>query len=263
MRGARGGAMLLVVVSCVSAAAAMGAVVTGPPPRGRRDVANTPNALMRGNAGAPTPTSPVEASPPRSPASNEPTHFPAGADLGGCRKPSSGKRLVRVTLKPEAELGDLIAWISSITCKQFLLPGTIPSNGKKVTVVAPQPMTREDAYQLFLGALDSVGLTVQPTGRFLRIIETSSAKSSPIPFYAGTTADAPAAPEPTVTRLVRVEHTGADEAAARLGRLKSAHGEIVVATESSLIITDSPSNVDRMLGLLREIDRPTGGGEKP
>jgi len=70
-------------------------------------------------------------------------------DFNTCKKFPAGKRIVKLNLKPDTELGDLIAWISSITCRQFLLPGTIPANSKKVTVVAPELITPEEAYKLF------------------------------------------------------------------------------------------------------------------
>lgn len=98
-----------------------------------------------------------------------------------CRKMPPGKRL-KLNLKPNTELRDLIAWIAAITCKQFVLPGTIASAGKTVTIIAPQPLTSAEAYQLFLHALDSVGLTVYQSGRFMRVIETEKAKASPIPI---------------------------------------------------------------------------------
>ncbi len=100
-----------------------------------------------------------------------------------CRKFPAGKRIVKLNLKPDTELADLVAWISSITCKQFILPGNVASTSKKVTIYAPQLITPEEAYRLFLDALDSVGLTIERTGRLLQIIETAKAKSSPIPFY--------------------------------------------------------------------------------
>jgi hypothetical protein len=231
-------------------------------PRGRRDAANTPNALMRGVppfGAAPSAPRPLVTPPSSVPGMpSEPTHMPVG--IGGCQKAGPGKK-VHVTLKPDADLGDLIAWISSVTCKQFLLPGGIPANSKKVTIIAPQPISRADAYQLFLSALDSVDLTVEPTGRFLRIIETLHAKTSPLPFY-GDAVPTAAAPEPNVTRLVRVEHTSAGEAAVALGRLKGDEGQIVVADDTSLIITDSAANVKRMLAVLRDLDR-AGPAEKP
>jgi hypothetical protein len=111
---------------------------------------------------------------------------PAAANDNGavssCRKLSPGKRL-KLNLKPNTELGDLVAWIASITCKAFVLPGTIPANSKTVTIVAPEPITSAEAYRLFINALDSVGLTVYSSGRFMRIIETAKVKSAPIPVY--------------------------------------------------------------------------------
>jgi len=92
----------------------------------------------------------------------------------------AGKRL-RLNLKPNTELVDLISWISAITCKHFVVPGTIPSQSKTVTIIAPQPITAAEAYDLFLDALDSVGFTVYASGRVLRVIETSKIRSVPIP----------------------------------------------------------------------------------
>jgi general secretion pathway protein D len=113
------------------------------------------------------------------------THARAAApgrpeSAGTCSKLPAGKRVVKLNLKPETEVADLVAWISSITCRQFLLPD-VPASHAKVTIVAPSLITASEAYQLFLEALDSVGLTVYPSGRFLRIIETAKAKTYPIP----------------------------------------------------------------------------------
>lgn len=181
-------------------------------------------------------------------------------DFNTCKKFPAGKRIVKLNLKPDTELGDLIAWISSITCKQFLLPGTIPANSKKVTVVAPELITPEEAYRLFLGALDSVGLTVEPSGKFLRIIETVKAKTSSVPIY-GEDSDVPLS-ESYVTRLVRVENSDANEVAQVLGRLKGEQGDVIVyPPQGALIITDLASNINRMMRILKEIDQP-GTGEK-
>ena len=112
-----------------------------------------------------------------------------------CRKVPAGKRVVKLSLKPDTEVSDLILWISSVTCRQFLVPGGIDTHAKKVTIIAPQLITPEDAYRLFLDALDSVGLTVVAQGRFLRIIETTAAKTFPVPFYVGN-ARVPSSPGP-------------------------------------------------------------------
>jgi general secretion pathway protein D len=182
-------------------------------------------------------------------------------DFNTCKKFPAGKRIVKLNLKPDTELGDLIAWISSITCKQFLLPGTIPANSKKVTVVAPELITPEEAYRLFLGALDSAGLTVEHSGRFERIVETAKIKTmGGIPVY-GEEADVPSS-ESYVTRLVHVEYVDPNEVSQVLARIKGEQGDIVVfAPQNALIITDLASNIKRMLKVLEQIDRP-GAGEK-
>ncbi len=105
---------------------------------------------------------------------------PAPSRGNECRKLPAGRRIVRLNLKPNTDVADLVAWISSVTCKQFLLPGGLAA-GKTVSVFAPQLLTPEDAYRLFLDALDSVGLTVYPSGGFLRVIEAAGAKTAPIP----------------------------------------------------------------------------------
>jgi hypothetical protein len=97
-----------------------------------------------------------------------------------CIKLPEGKRIVKLNLKPETEVADLVAWISAITCKRFVVPD-LPASHAKVTIVAPRLITTREAYRLFLDALDSVGLTVLPAGPFLRIIESAKAKGSPVP----------------------------------------------------------------------------------
>jgi general secretion pathway protein D len=235
----------------------------------------TPRQLRRANrpgpfgAGGPAIFgSPTGVSPPSSPAAGATTPGAPGAagelagekEFNSCRKFPANRRIVKLNMKPDTELGDLISWISSITCKQFVLPGTIPANSKKVTIIAPQLITPEEAYRLFLSALDSVGLTVAPSGKFLRIIETPRAKTSSIPMM-GDEGDG-ASSESYVTRLVRVDNADVNEVAQVLGRLKGEQGDVIVfAPQGALIITDLASNITRMMRIVKELDQP-GTGEK-
>ena len=118
---------------------------------------------------------------------------PAKQAVGStCRRLPAGRRIVKLNLKPNTDLGDLISWISSITCKQFVL-GNIPVSSKTVTIISPQLITVEEAYGLFVTALDSVGLTVYPAHGYLRVIETSKAKTSPVRLVISDEADTAAA----------------------------------------------------------------------
>jgi hypothetical protein len=88
-----------------------------------------------------------------------------------------------MNLKPEVELPELVAWISSITCKSFVLPGHLSAGGKKLTFVTQGTMTPNEAYSAFLSALDSIGLTVQRAHGYYTIIETAKAKTGSVPVY--------------------------------------------------------------------------------
>jgi general secretion pathway protein D len=256
-----GAGLLLVGVSVARAAGVEGSdqKAVKVPPGGLAQTLNGPGRRRREPPPAVTPT-PAAALPAGAIGTASGGAVIGEKEFNSCKKFPSGKRIVKLNLKPDTELGDLISWISSITCKQFLLPGTIPANSKKVTIVAPELITPEEAYRLFLGALDSVGLTVQPSGKVLRIIETVKAKSGPIPLY-GEDSDVPQN-ESYVTRLIRVENADPNEVAQVLGRLKGEQGDVIVyAPQGALIVTDLASNITRMMHILKEIDQP-GSGEK-
>lgn len=123
---------------------------------------------------------PVSMSDPGTPSTSVPI-----SELGfnTCHKIPADKRAVKVNLKPDVELPELVAWISSITCKSFVLPGHLSGGGKKVTLVTQGAMTTDEAYAAFMTALDSVGLTVERHATYMKIIETSKAKTSSMPVY--------------------------------------------------------------------------------
>ena len=109
-------------------------------------------------------------------------------EFNQCKKLKPGRRNLKVNLKPDSEIGDVIAWYASISCQGILIAGPA-IQGKKVTILSPQLMTPQEAYSLFLGALDSVGLTVETMGEFLRVIETSKARFSATPLSTSSTAN--------------------------------------------------------------------------
>jgi hypothetical protein len=146
----------------------------------------TRDAGVRPAIAAPPPVAPPPPPPPPPPAvPGAPSTSLPVTDLGfnSCKKLPAGKRAVKVNLKPDVELPELVAWISSITCKSFVLPGHLSAAGKKITIVTQGVMTPREAYGTFLSALDSIGLTVEQGPGYLKIIETARAKSASLPVY--------------------------------------------------------------------------------
>ena len=87
--------------------------------------------------------------------------LPGQKEFSQCRKLPAGKRVLKMNFKPDSEIADLIGWMSTITCTSFIT-NKPDVEGKRFTIHSPQLMTAEEVYELFIGALESAGLTVQP-----------------------------------------------------------------------------------------------------
>jgi len=176
--------------------------------------------------------------------------LPGEKEFTECRAFPPDKK-VGITLKPETELLELVGWIKSISCRPFILPANIRQT--KVTIIAPQLVTAGEAYRIFLSALEAMGLTVQPDGRVLKIIESNHARESSIPVI--NPGEAVPRTEQYVTRLLRLKYITTDEVVQVLSRLKGRDGDITpYSTTNTLVITDLASNIRRMEEVVRALD---------
>jgi general secretion pathway protein D len=162
----------------------------------------------------------------------------------------------RITFNLEdAELTDLVRLISSITGKAFILPNK--SRSLKATVYAPQKVTAAEAYRAFLSILELNGLALVPSGRYLKIVESQGVESKTIPLLIDQNVPAE---DRFVTHLYRVNQVSAEDVANLLGRFKSPEGNVTAyAPTNMLIITDTGTNIRRMLRIVGAIDVERGG----
>jgi len=174
--------------------------------------------------------------------------LPGEAAFNECRKYPYYKR-IKVTLKPDSELHDLVAWISGMTCKRFIITGTI--RAPKVTIISPTPITPNEAYRAFLSALNAMGLTVQPAGRYLKIIEIAKGATAPI-MTCGPKRKCPP-DERVVTQIIRLRHVEPDDVATVLRNLTK--GNIITyGATNLLIITDTGANIRRLRKIIQNLD---------
>ncbi|MDI3292167.1 type II secretion system secretin GspD, partial [Polyangium sp. 15x6] len=165
-------------------------------------------------------------------------------------KPRNGNFMVSFNLE-EADLNELVKAISNITGRRFIYGGKLRQI--KATVYSPDKVTVQEAYSAFLSILETNGLTVIPHGRFLKIVETPGVVSQTTPIYGAGTAVP--AEDRFITRMYRVASVDPNEAANVLGKFKSKEGDITVHPSGNLIImTDTGSNVQRMIRILEDID---------
>ncbi|HNO69029.1 MAG TPA: secretin N-terminal domain-containing protein, partial [Pseudomonadota bacterium] len=202
-----------------------------------------------------TATSPSASAAQSAKASTDDLPLPGAAEFLECKAFPPNKK-VNFNLKPEAELTDLVGFIKAISCRPIILPQNIRQS--KVTVIAPETVTASEAYRIFLSSLESMGLTVQPDGKVLKIIESNRAREASIPVISP--GDVVPREERYVTRLLRLKYITADDVVQVLNRLKGRDGDIMpYAAANTLVVTDLASNIRRMEEVVRALDQPMAG----
>jgi general secretion pathway protein D len=165
-------------------------------------------------------------------------------------KAKPGGHLVKFNLQ-DADLAELVNHISGLTGKRFIYGAKVRQI--KATVVSPEPVTLNEAYQAFLSILEVNGMTVVPEGRFLKIIDSAGITNAPTPIYSR---GAPVPEEARfVTRLYRLQNVSSEEVVAVLNKFKSKEGDVTAYGPGQLlIITDTGPQVTRMIRIIEEID---------
>jgi general secretion pathway protein D len=174
--------------------------------------------------------------------------------IGKCRKIPLDT-MINIDFQ-DAPLEDLTKWISCVTEKNFIIASGV-GKGKKITIMSPRSVTVYEAYRAFLASLEINGLTLVPSGKFMKIQDIAKAKSDTLEIFK----DGRAVPmeERFVTRLVALEHIAAEELVGTLEKFKTSAGDIsIYGPTNTLIITDTGANIHRLLDLLDELDVPTG-----
>lgn len=152
---------------------------------------------------------------------------------------------------PNADIKDVIKAISELTHKNFIIDNNVQGH---ITIIAPTRITVAEAWKAFLSALAINGLTVVPSGKFLKIKQARDAQKDAIETYSG--AYYPTS-EVMITRIVQLKHISAEEVSKILRPLLTKQGDLNPYTQTnSLIISDFGSNIERIARILLELDKP-------
>ncbi|KUJ85045.1 type II secretion system protein GspD [Microbulbifer sp. ZGT114] len=157
----------------------------------------------------------------------------------------------RVTLSLDnADIRDLINWAADFTGKNIIVH---PNVKGKVTVVAGDPMTHDEAFDVFMSVLQVNGFSLVEQGGTWKVVPDALAKQQAIPVV-GDSIRAPA--ESLVVRTVRVENISASQLIAMLRPLIPQTGHLAAyADTNTLIIADRAANIEQIVRLVRQLDR--------
>jgi general secretion pathway protein D len=77
----------------------------------------------------------------------------------------------------------MVTLIGELTGRNFLVDDKVRG---RMTLIAPQPVTRAEAYEIFVTALAMQGFTVVSRGPVSTIVPLRDAKTSPLPTVTDT-----------------------------------------------------------------------------
>ena len=150
----------------------------------------------------------------------------------------------------DQDITNVIKQISKATGKNFIIDDKVKG---KVTILSEKMMTKEEAYQAFLSALEVAGFTVVtgPAG-LIKIIALKDALGSPIPIHVDTTPYT----DSFITRLIKLQNISSVDMSNAIKGLISKEGNLFAyPATNTLIITDSGTNIDRLMKIIKELDQ--------
>lgn len=160
-----------------------------------------------------------------------------------------GPEMVYLNVQDQ-DIKDVIRQISKATGKNFIIDDKVRG---KVTILSEKMLTKEEAYQAFLSALEVAGFTVVtgPAG-IIKIVSLKDAMGSPIPIHVDSTPFT----DSFITRLINLENISAVDMSNAIKGLISKDGNLFAyPATNTLIITDSGTNIDRLMKIIKELDQ--------
>jgi general secretion pathway protein D len=170
---------------------------------------------------------------------------------------ASLRKTARFTIHfDKVELDKLVQTVADATCRTFILPDSLRG---KISIVGPEngsaELDSDQFYATFLSALEANGLTVYPSGRFLKIVERGRARQSNIPLVID--GEGPGG-EQMITRVFKLQHAELEPLRALVSQFVAGN-DVIGFPPNVLIASDVASNIRRVEKLIASLDVPKDG----
>lgn len=182
-------------------------------------------------------------------------------DLGSC-KPATGKLAFNFE---KATINEVLDQISRIKCMNFILSDAVKGKND-ITIVSRSPVSVGQAYAAFLSALEANGMALVPAGAFWKVVERKESAKTTIPMYEikdgvlqrltpdeKREGDFPNS-DAQVTLLYDIKYANKDQVQNLVRNLMSKNADLQTPVGSLFILTDSGSNILRILEVLDKVD---------
>ena len=149
------------------------------------------------------------------------------------------------------DLRAFIKYISQVTGKNFVIDDAVKGN---VTVISPAPLSEDEVYKVFESVLEVNGFTALPTENFVKIVPAKTSRTRSMPVVDGREV-VPSPNDHMITQVINLANVRSPEVRKVLAPLVSPDGLLAdYADTNTLIITDYRPNIQRIIGIVNQID---------
>jgi len=192
---------------------------------------------------------PVAQAPPVQPPAPRPPSPPAPAPAAA---PAAPRGRFVVLNFDNADIEVVIHAVSEIVGFNYVLA---PDVKGKVTIQTSARIPQEEVFNVLLAILEVHGFTAVKADTLYKIIRLEGARERPVPTVVGAVPDPGRVGDEIITQIVPIRFASVAELSGLLRPLMSARGSLIPHRETNLlIITDSASNIRRLLDIVKLVD---------
>jgi type II secretory pathway component GspD/PulD (secretin) len=198
-----------------------------------------------------TPAPEAGASAPAPPAAPQVDSATATNSLAAPETADAGTNGLRLNFR-NAPIDLVLNYLSDAAGFIIELDTTVHGN---VSVISSHPMTQDEAVDLLNSVLNKNGYAAIRTGRTLKIMDKSSAKTSNSPVKISNDPDSIPNNDEMVTQIIPIRFVEASQLVTDLSPFVSS-GATIIANQAgnSIVITDTQANIRHLVEIIRAID---------
>ncbi len=151
-----------------------------------------------------------------------------------------------------ADIKTLVKFIAKLQHLIVVFEGDISG---EVSIFPPKPLTLSEAYRVIIAFLDAEGYTLIRSKNLLKVVKKKGAIQRPIKTFYGSDPRLVPSTDEVITQIVPIKNVMAIQILNTVNSLISPTGEAFDNKETNtLILSDTASNIRRILGIIRYLD---------
>jgi general secretion pathway protein D len=151
----------------------------------------------------------------------------------------------------DAEITAVINSIADLTGETFIIDPRVKG---KVNVVSSQPLMKDEVLGVFLSIMEVHGFTTVTVGKAIKIIPNTQIRNAPQRVVDNVISNR----DEVITHVLPLQYVSAQQLVPILRPLMDDSGHLAAYPASnSLIFSDNASNIQRMLAIVKRVDKNT------